>query len=302
MRKYTYEEVKKIFEDNNCILLEKEYFNSKFKNRYICECGREKLITFHCFLRGQRCKECGIKKRSKTQRFSYKYVKDYFEKEGCILLSKEYINCDSPLDYICECKRESVVTFDCFKNRGHRCKECGIKKFAKSKKHSYKYIKECFEKEGCILLSKEYGGNKILLDYICSCKNQSKISYDNFRKGHRCWECGLKKISGKNNYNYKDGLTHKQRMEQRNYEEYSEWRRKVYKRDNYTCKCCNQIGGKLCAHHIESYGSNEELRVDLENGTTLCQGHHKEFHKKYGYGNNTKTQFDEFMIKYSKNT
>ena len=34
----------------------------------------------------------------------------------------------------------------------------------------------------------------------------------------------------------------------------------------------------------------------LNNGICLCKKCHKEFHGKYGWGKNTKEQFDDFII------
>lgn len=38
-----------------------------------------------------------------------------------------------------------------------------------------------------------------------------------------------------------------------------------------------------------------DLRYDIENGITLCDVCHKGFHKKHGYGRNTKEQFREYL-------
>ncbi len=40
---------------------------------------------------------------------------------------------------------------------------------------------------------------------------------------------------------------------------------------------------------------NKELRTTLTNGITLCETCHKNFHHQYGYGNNTKKQFEKWL-------
>lgn len=38
-----------------------------------------------------------------------------------------------------------------------------------------------------------------------------------------------------------------------------------------------------------------ELRVDMNNGITMCEKCHKEFHNNYGYTGNDDIQLDEFL-------
>lgn len=92
------------------------------------------------------------------------------------------------------------------------------------------------------------------------------------------------------------------RVERSTYE-YRIWRKGVFDRDKYTCQCCGDKSHKghavtLAAHHIKNWNDNKDYRYDIDNGITLCERCHLNFHSKYGKRNNTKEQLDEFIDKY----
>ena len=130
-------------------------------------------------------------------------------------------------------------------------------------------------------------------------ETKKKISEAN--KGKTSWNKGKKfpQYSRENNPNWNPNITDEERIIKRKYKEYEEFRTKVFKRDNYTCQLSGQIGGKLVVHHLNGYMLSESERLDINNGITLTEEIHKKFHKMYGYKNNTKEQFEEFIIKYN---
>jgi len=77
--------------------------------------------------------------------------------------------------------------------------------------------------------------------------------------------------------------------------EYRLWREAVFARDNWTCQKTNVKGCKLHAHHIQNFNQYPELRFAIDNGITLSEKAHREFHKKYSTQNNTKKQIIEFI-------
>lgn len=58
--------------------------------------------------------------------------------------------------------------------------------------------------------------------------------------------------------------------------EYKNWRRKVFERDDYTCRECGIRGGELHADHIIPFAFYPEMRFELFNGRTLCIECHKQ--------------------------
>ena len=76
--------------------------------------------------------------------------------------------------------------------------------------------------------------------------------------------------------------------------EYSIFVKKVLNRDNYECQCCHS-SSNLEVHHLDGYNWCIERRTDDTNGITLCKNCHTNFHIKYGRGNNTKEQYEEWI-------
>jgi hypothetical protein len=58
-----------------------------------------------------------------------------------------------------------------------------------------------------------------------------------------------------------------------------EWTKKVFERDNHKCKQCFSTY-RLHAHHIKFWKEHPELRLDLDNGITLCNSCHSKLHRE----------------------
>jgi len=120
----------------------------------------------------------------------------------------------------------------------------------------------------------------------------------NFGKSFIMKEETKRKISetrlGKKNWMWKGGITSKN-IKIRGSLDYRLWRKSVFERDNFTCQKYGISGGLLNAHHINNFADFPELRTSIENGITLSEKAHKEFHYIYGNKNNTKEQLLEFL-------
>jgi hypothetical protein len=61
-KQYSIDEVKKIFLNQNCELLQEHYEGVGVPLKYKCSCGNKSKITLGNFKKGSRCKQCGFKK------------------------------------------------------------------------------------------------------------------------------------------------------------------------------------------------------------------------------------------------
>lgn len=80
-------------------------------------------------------------------------------------------------------------------------------------------------------------------------------------------------FSGDKHPNWKGGITpiNDQLRQSR---EYFVWRRAVFERDKYTCQECEEVGGRLEAHHLIPFRTDRE-NYDVSNGLTVCRKCHK---------------------------
>lgn len=108
----------------------------------------------------------------------------------------------------------------------------------------------------------EYNSKKCRITLVCAeCGKKFKVlQYYSEQK------CCSKECADK----FKDAGKTKIAIRLRNSKKYSIWRSRVFKRDNYTCQVCGQVGGILNAHHIKPFSDYPELRLDVNNGETLC--------------------------------
>lgn len=107
---------------------------------------------------------------------------------------------------------------------------------------------------------------------------------------------GMFGVTGKLHPKWNENRTHEQRKIDRQLPEHAKWRKAVMGRDRFTCQVCGyNKGGRLVAHHLNGYNWDIENRTNPDNGVTLCETCHLDFHKEYDFGNNTVVQFERFQ-------
>lgn len=76
---------------------------------------------------------------------------------------------------------------------------------------------------------------------------------------------------------------------------YAIWKECVLRKYNFKCMITNAVTNLAC-HHLNSWDWDKEGRYDPENGVIITKEMHTQFHAKYGYGNNTRQQFERFLL------
>ena len=136
--------------------------------------------------------------KSNPIKWTYDMIKEYIEKEGYVLVSKEYIRKRDKLEMICPNGHKINLSFDCF-SKGVRCGECYKKKPRISRRQTLEEVKYIVESvEGYELLSTEYDPNK-KIKVKHNCGNEYEVTLNNFKRGKRCSVCRIKENSEKRN-------------------------------------------------------------------------------------------------------
>ena len=103
--------------------------------------------------------------------------------------------------------------------------------------------------------------------------------------------------TGDKSWNWKASLSEEERLLNKcrtNTSEYHRFRRIAFSKNGKICYCCGNESGKRVIHHLNGWSLSTQERYDINNTVTLCEKCHKAFHSMYGYGNNTKEQFEEY--------
>lgn len=122
---------------------------------------------------------------------TFEEVKKEFERRDCVLLSEEYKNLKTKLDYICDKGHNCSILFGNFKKAKTKtsCKTC----FTSENHYDYSKVKKIFEDKGYKLISTEYIDCFLKLDCICPNNHNISISFSNFHnKNIRCKLCNSK--------------------------------------------------------------------------------------------------------------
>lgn len=180
---------------------------------------------------------------------------------------------------------------------------CNLKNSDGSVKKNIYCSSECKAEHQKILLRGE--NNPKFRSVRCKCTQCDKEilrtpnyikSKQNIFCSYKCWYDYMSiNMCGKNSHRFRHDISNEEREISRRFEGYSFWRREVFKRDKFTCQVCgDRKGGNLNAHHLNSYNWDKDNRTNIDNGVTLCEKCHMYFHSNYGFGDNTKEQFEEF--------
>lgn len=298
------------FGNNNIVLAYKGIDNNRSSLWLVrCECGREDIVR-RTNIVGKNirksCIECGYKNMGEGNR---KDIAGVIFGNNCRVISFSY-SCGSDRFWLCRCGccNEDFFAEQRRINTGkfpiYACKKCskniGIKKRVEIRK---KKIDNITSPGGLYIKNREQDNNSKLVVVCPYCNKDFICSYvavfNKKRPQQMCFECSYReKRCKEKHHNWNEKLTDEERKISKtrySLKEYQELLRSVFKRDNYKSVISNKNTKDLRIHHLDSWGWAVEKRYNLDNCKTLTEKEHKDFHKQYGYGDNWKNQFNDYI-------
>ncbi len=240
-------------------------------------------------------------------RNSIKKIKENSLKFGYIFCDNKYVNNRTKHRFLCLKHNEVCLARYGNISRGKRTICCRKNQIKTRRTLKIENVKKYASNFGFEFIENRWRGCNEYYRFKCIKHNKIyKHKWSVFTQSKRLYCCWCESLSkrklptGKKHHNWKFNLTDKDRENRkRRYNFYVKWAKSVKIKYNNACQICFRKNKKIHAHHLNSYSSNKKERINLNNGIVLCEKHHILFHQLWGYGNNTKKQFDNFQKQYA---
>ena len=197
--------------------------------------------------------------------------------------------------FICHWCGKEYFKWPCLIKRSKFCsKQC---KHKAKKKAKCKICLTPIKKGRRYCTTHSPNNNRSVLVNCFFCGKQMKRYKNRLGEKSFCSDCRKLAHVQSGNPNWKNGIK-PLNARIRSSENFNNWRKNIFKKDNYTCFLCGQIGGNLQAHHLAPFSKligaykfyhgeptfdsllNYKPLWEEYNGITLCKSCHKKIPNK----------------------
>jgi hypothetical protein len=200
---FKYEFVKNEIENIGYTLLSTSYIGTNSKLIIKCDRGHTFLMNWTCFHnKKHRCLKCHLE----SKKLTIEHIKQKIEilDIGYNCTSNIYINNLEKLSFICNNNHEFKMSWANF-NNGSRCPMCSKYCNNPTIEIIKQYVIEL--NIGYFCISDKYINAKSKLLFKCNKNHEFLMTWNNFRNRHRCPICNIENFNGKNNPNWKNGIS-----------------------------------------------------------------------------------------------
>lgn len=295
MKKKTIDEVRNILKDEFGYYLIDDVYNNNHSKMNLIDDEGYKYYTALSNLSDKR----RARKFDKSNQYTIENIKKWMtiNANGYELLSCEYNGNKEKLSFKCPQGHVFNMAWTYFQ-QGRRCPSCA--KRYNDHESFVSLINNMHGNEYSVLGHYVNSNTKILMRHNV-CGTEFEALPKHLADGHGCPNRFCCHVRGENHYRWNPNLTDEDRKNNESrLTQYGckQWRVGVFAKDNSRCVVCGckrSKNTKIVPHHLDSWDKHVDKRFDVDNGVTLCEFHHKEFHNIYGYGDNTKQQFEEYL-------
>src|SRR5574344_210129 len=190
MKVWDIETIKNILNDFDIEMVSDEFKGVKAKYKFKCKKGHEFEKTLSSLMKYKKCPKCS------KGFLTYDEVVEITKENGCELISKEYINVKTPMEFKCKCGNHFVKSFASFK-RSAKCKDC-YKKSITWNIIGVDKLRKDISNFGAELLSEGFLVKKDIVKIKCKCGNiyEDKI-LNAERRDYECLGCRKNKATQK---------------------------------------------------------------------------------------------------------
>jgi rubredoxin len=175
--------IKESIKKDGLIVLSEKYVNASKSLSIKCPKGHTFNRRWNRLKKKRDCPHCG----KEARKLGVRYIKNKVKNLGIKLISKEYIDSHTKMDFECPRGHTFRAKWNGGIDKGHGCPQC-----AGNKKLTIIQVRNFVESAGYTLITEEYTNNNTDLKILCDKGHTFYKNYRDFKSGQRCGECHRK--------------------------------------------------------------------------------------------------------------